>query len=94
MAGSMMDALLGRERSPALGEKATEKADMSDQRAIEDYNYATFDGTDDFLAFRTALPVGTAAPDVAVVRADTGESVQLSDFWRDQHLLIEFGSLT
>ncbi len=67
---------------------------MSDQRAIEDYNYAAFNGTDDFLAFRTALPVGSPAPDVAAVLVDTGESVQLSDFWRDGHLLVEFGSLT
>ncbi len=67
---------------------------MNDQRAIEAYNYAAFDGTDDFLAFRTALTVGTPAPDLVAVLADTGETVQLSDFWRDHHLLVEFGSLT
>ncbi len=58
------------------------------------YNYARFVGDDDFLAFRTALPVGSKAPDVPVVVAATGESAQLSDYWRDRDLLIEFGSLT
>jgi hypothetical protein len=58
------------------------------------YNYTTFVGDDDFLAFRTALPVGTKAPDFPVVVAATGEPARLSDFWRDADLLIEFGSLT
>lgn len=58
------------------------------------YNYATFVGDDDFLAFRTALPVGSKAPDFPVVVAATGEPDRLSDFWRDADLLIEFGSLT
>ena len=61
---------------------------------IAAYNYATFEGTDDFLAFRRALPVGSAAPDVAATVADTGEPVRLSDYWRDRDLLVEFGSLT
>jgi hypothetical protein len=58
------------------------------------YNYAEFIGGDDFLAFRTALPVGSAAPDVAVTLAATGEPGRLSDYWRDTDLVIEFGSLT
>jgi hypothetical protein len=60
----------------------------------ETYNYATFVGDDDFLAFRTALPVGSPAPDAAVIALDIGEPVRLSDYWRDRDLLIEFGSLT
>ncbi len=64
------------------------------RREAEAYNYASFEGTDDFLAFRTALPVGSAAPDVAVTLAETGEPARLSDFWRDRDLLVEFGSLT
>ena len=64
------------------------------QREIETYNYATFEGTDDFLAFRTALPVGSAAPDVAAVDATSGERGRLGDYWRRGDLLIEFGSLT
>jgi len=66
--------------------------DQPDQ--IEAYNYATFEGTDDFLAFRRALPVGSPAPDVTATVADTGEPVRLSDYWRDRDLLVEFGSLT
>jgi hypothetical protein len=64
------------------------------QREIETYNYATFEGTDDFLAFRTALPVGSAAPDVAAIDVTSGETVRLGDYWRRGDLLIEFGSLT
>lgn len=67
---------------------------MDERHDIEAYNYAAFEGSDDFLAFRTALPVGSPAPDVAVKLADTGESARLSDHWRDRDLLIEFGSLT
>ncbi len=65
-----------------------------DDRAMETYNYATFEGTDDFLAFRTALSVGSAAPDFEVVVADTSQPARLQDFWQDGDLLIEFGSLT
>ena len=60
----------------------------------DDYNYTTFVGDDDFLAFRTALPVGSKAPDFAVTVAATGEQALLSDYWRDRDLVIEFGSLT
>jgi hypothetical protein len=67
---------------------------MNATPTVADYNYATFDGTDDFLAFRTALPVGFAAPDIAVTVSETGETARLADFWRDRDLLIEFGSLT
>jgi hypothetical protein len=67
---------------------------VDDREQIEAYNYATFEGTDDFLAFRTALPVGSPAPDAEVIRLDADEPVRLSDYWRDRDLLIEFGSLT
>lgn len=67
---------------------------MNERREVEGDNYASFDGSDDFLAFRTALPVGSAAPDAAVTVAETGEAGRLSDHWRDRDLLIEFGSLT
>ena len=37
---------------------------MPDERAEgEAYNYAEFVGGEDFLEFRTILPVGSAAPD-------------------------------
>ena len=67
---------------------------MDEQDAIRTYNYTEFIGDDDFLAFRTALHVGSAAPDVAVTVAATGEPGHLSDYWRDTDLVIEFGSLT
>ena len=67
---------------------------MGEQDTVHTYNYTEFIGDDDFLAFRTALPVGNVAPDVAVTVAATGEPGRLSDYWRDTDLVIEFGSLT
>lgn len=67
---------------------------MGQPDQVEAYNYSVFEGTDDFLAFRLALPVGSQAPDVAVTVADTGEPVRLSDYWSSGDLLVEFGSLT
>jgi hypothetical protein len=70
--------------------------EMDEQDAIgaPTYNYAEFIGDDDFLAFRTALPVGSAAPDVAITVAASGEPGRLSDYWREADVVIEFGSLT
>ncbi len=62
--------------------------------AVGEYNYAEFVGDDDFLSFRSVLPVGSVAPDVAVTVAATGEAARLSDYWGDGDLVIEFGSLT
>ena len=67
---------------------------MDERDEICAYNYPECIGDDDFLAFRTALLVGSAAPDVAVTVAATGEPGRLSDFWRGADLVIEFGSLT
>lgn len=67
---------------------------MGERDEVAAYNYAAFDGSDDFLAFRSALPVGSTAPEVAVTVAETGQPARLSDHWREQDLLIEFGSLT
>jgi hypothetical protein len=61
---------------------------------IDRYNYPAFVGDDDFLAFRSVLPVGSAAPDVAVTVAASGEPARLCDFWHDADLVVEFGSLT
>ena len=66
------------------------------QEEIEQYNYASF-GTglpSDFVAFRSLLPVGSSAPDFELTALDTGDTVNLSDYWRDEDLVIEFGSLT
>lgn len=67
---------------------------MSETTGADTYNYTTFIGDDDFLAFRSALPVGSSAPSVPVVDIDSGETSQLSEYWNGQDLVIEFGSLT
>ena len=67
---------------------------MLKQSEIEVYNYAEFAATSDFLAFRTELPVGSPAPDFTATLLETGRPVQISRFWQEQDLLIEFGSLT
>ena len=59
-----------------------------------EYNYETFIGDDDFLSFRTALPVGSSAPDPMMVDAATGETRPLSDYWSGNDLVIEFGSFS
>ncbi len=65
------------------------------QSEVEQYNYASFgSGGSDFLAFRTKLQVGASAPDFTATSLETGQPVQLSEFWRDGDLIIEFGSLT
>jgi hypothetical protein len=69
---------------------------MDERQEIEGYNYATFEASEDavFPGFRNALPVGSAAPDIAVTVADSGLPARLSDYWRERDLVIEFGSLT
>jgi len=67
---------------------------MAEQAEVETYNYAAFGGSDQFLAFRTILPVGSTAPDFTATLLETGQLVQLSDYWRERDVLIEFGSLT
>ncbi len=67
---------------------------MSTQAEVEAYNYAEFVGTDNFMSFRTILPVGSQAPDFPATLATTGREVRLSDYWQDRDLLVEFGSLT
>jgi hypothetical protein len=66
----------------------------NDSLPTEQYNYATFAGTDDFFAFRSALQVGSAAPDGPVYSLNDEAMVPLSHFWQEHDLLIEFGSLT
>ncbi len=67
---------------------------MIDQTEVERYNYAVFQGSDNFFAFRTVLRVGDLAPDGELVALDSGQPVRLSEFWRERDILIEFGSLT
>ena len=67
---------------------------MHDQKEIEAYNYEEFVGSEDFLAFRTIQSVGTSAPDFEAVLLETGRPVRLSDYWKRNDVLLEFGSLT
>ena len=61
---------------------------------IEGYNYAVFVGSENFMDFRTLLPVGSSAPDFEARLLETGQSVKLSEYWKKSDVLIEFGSFT
>ena len=67
---------------------------MTERPNPEPYNYTTFEGKEDWEAFRTLLQVGSIAPDFAATLLETGQPVRLSDYWRERDVLIEFGSLT
>jgi hypothetical protein len=67
---------------------------MTDQAEIEDYNYSVFVGSEQFMAFRTLLPVGSSAPDFEAPLLENGQTVRLSEYWKKSDVLIEFGSLT
>ena len=65
------------------------------ETAVALYNYEAFNGGEsDFMAFRSKLPVGAPAPDFTAVALDSGEKVQLRDYWKEGDVVIEFGSLT
>jgi hypothetical protein len=66
---------------------------MADQTEIEKYNYHDFVSSD-FLPFRAHLPVGSSAPDCHASLLETGQPVWLSDYWKDNDVVVEFGSLT
>lgn len=65
---------------------------------MADYNYANFTAAEvedeAFSAFKTALDVGGPAPDGDLVDAHSGETVRLSDLWKRDNVVIEFGSIT
>jgi len=67
---------------------------MTHRTQIEDYNYSVFVGSEEFMAFRTLLPVGSSAPDFEAKLLETGQPVQFSNYWKQSVVLIEFGSLT
>lgn len=67
---------------------------MTDLAEIEEYNYSVFLGSENFMDFRTLLPVGSSAPDFEAVLLETARRVKLSDYWKKGDVLIEFGSLT
>jgi hypothetical protein len=64
------------------------------------YNYEHFDehvmcgdSGREFAAFPNALHAGDTAPDGEATLLD-GERVRLSDLWRGQGIVLEFGSFT
>ena len=63
-----------------------------------DYNYPHFTSEEieatEFAGFRGLAHAGQVAPDGVLTDAATGETVRLSDLWRNQALVIEFGSIT
>jgi hypothetical protein len=67
---------------------------MPDQTEIDSYNYSVFVGSDDFMDFRTLVPVGSSAPDFQATLLETGLPVKLSEYWKRNDVLIEFGSFT
>ena len=67
---------------------------MANKDDIENYNYSVFVGSEDFMDFRTLVPVGSSAPDFQATLLETGSPVKLSEYWRKSDVLIEFGSFT
>jgi len=64
---------------------------------MSEYNYRSLPIDLDaggFAAFQGVLKAGRAAPDGELVDAHTNETVRLSDLWRKETLVIEFGSFT
>lgn len=63
-----------------------------------DYNHAVFDpGKEGNVALRFAndSPKATSrAPSFPLEDLDTGETVELKDYWAKENLIIEFGSFT
>jgi hypothetical protein len=67
---------------------------MADRTEVENYNYSVFVGAENFMDFRTLLPIGSSAPDFEAVLLETARPVKLSDYWKRNDVLIEFGSFT
>jgi hypothetical protein len=49
---------------------------MPDRTEVESYNYSVFVGSENFMDFRTLLPVGSSAPDFEAVLLETARPVQ------------------
>lgn len=66
---------------------------MGDLNNVAAYNYADFQGEEDWDGFQSRLHAGSKAPDATMTDLD-GTPVSFSALWRDAHLMIEFGSHT
>jgi len=53
---------------------------MTDQAEIENYNYSVFVGSEQFMDFRTLLPVGSSGPDFEAPLLENGQTVRLSEY--------------
>ena len=64
----------------------------------EEYNYSTFDMEREqpvIQAFpENPVRPGTRAPSFPLEDLDSGETVEMSELWRDRLVVIEFGSFT
>ncbi len=61
------------------------------------YNYPTFDMANEmapFQSFPNNLHPGQKAPSFPLEDLDTGASIEMSELWRSNLLVIEFGSFT
>ncbi len=64
---------------------------------MKEYNYGTFPlnmTAEGFADFPEFLHVGQKAPDGELVDVATGQTVRLSDHWRNGPVMVEFGSIT
>lgn len=64
--------------------------------AVDEYNYSTFTSSEargKTRVFAEILHAGDEAPDFEMPTPD-GETVRLSDFRGEKHVLLEFGSIT
>jgi hypothetical protein len=64
---------------------------------MSEYNYRSFPldlDAETFSAFPSVLSAGGPAPDGELIDAHSGETVQLSELWKNEAVVIEFGSMT
>jgi hypothetical protein len=70
---------------------------MGERCSVSEYNYQSFPldlDAETFAAFPLGPKAGTAAPDGQLTDGATGAVVRLSDLWKSETLVIEFGSFT
>ena len=64
---------------------------------MTDYNYAVFDLPAEmkpFDLFSKAPNAGGKAPNFPLEDLDTGKTIQMKDLWKNNFVIIEFGSFT
>ena len=64
----------------------------------EEYNYSVFVMDREMPVIEAfgevPIPLGSRAPSFSLEDLDTGATVEMSELWRDNIVLIEFGSFT